>query len=99
MPGQLFTQYFLTDGIKTTTEWKRSDAEPGAFNAFRDKARQTGEDIRKPMTLDILHLPCCNETVKATRHERHFCVICGTEIDMTISDAKRGLSRSQGRDV
>ena len=40
MPGQLFTQYFLTDGIKTTPEWRRSEAEPGAFNAFRDTARQ-----------------------------------------------------------
>ena len=39
MPGQLFTQYFLTDGIKTTPAWKRSEAEP-AFNAFRDEARQ-----------------------------------------------------------
>lgn len=40
MPGQLFTQYFLTDGIKTTPEWQRSEAEPGAFHAFRDAARQ-----------------------------------------------------------
>ena len=40
MPGQLFTQYFLTDGIKTTPAWKQSEAEPAAFNAFRDTARQ-----------------------------------------------------------
>ena len=48
--------------------------------------------------LDILHLPCCNETVKATRHERHFCIICGTEIDMTISDAKKVFLSHKGAD-
>ena len=36
MNGQLFTQYFLTDGIMATPHWKRSVAEPGAFTAFRD---------------------------------------------------------------
>ena len=35
MPGQLLTQYFLTDGIKGTEEWK--EAAP-AFNAFRENA-------------------------------------------------------------
>ena len=29
MPGQLFTQYFLTDGVKATPEWKASVDEPG----------------------------------------------------------------------
>ena len=48
--------------------------------------------------LDILHLPCCNETVKVTRHERHFCIICGTEIDMTISDAKKVFLSHKGVD-
>ena len=47
MPGQLFTQYFLTDGIKTTPAWKRSEAEPAAFNAFRDKARQSCEALAR----------------------------------------------------
>ena len=48
--------------------------------------------------LDILHLPCCKETVKATRHERHFCTICGTEIDMTISDTKKVFLIHKGDD-
>ena len=48
--------------------------------------------------LDILHLPCCDETVKVTRHERHFCIICGTEIDMTISDAKKVFLSHKGVD-
>jgi len=39
--------------------------------------------------LDILRFPCCNETIKVTRHDHHFCIICGTEIDMKISDSKK----------
>ena len=34
MPGQLFTHYFLTDGIKATAEWKTSVAQPETFAAF-----------------------------------------------------------------
>ena len=36
MPGQLFTHYFLTDGIKATAEWQASLSQPEAFAAFRD---------------------------------------------------------------
>ena len=36
MPGQLFTHYFLTDGIKAMAEWKASVARPEAFAAFRE---------------------------------------------------------------
>ena len=35
MPGQLFTHYFLTDGIRTTPEWRASVAAPQEFAAFR----------------------------------------------------------------
>ena len=34
MPGQLFTQYFLTDGVRHTPEWRASVAQPQAFTAF-----------------------------------------------------------------
>ena len=36
MIGQLFTHYFLTDGIKTTPEWQASVDQPEAFAAFRN---------------------------------------------------------------
>ncbi len=36
MPGQLFTHYFLTDGIKATAEWQASLGQPEAFAAFRN---------------------------------------------------------------
>ena len=35
MPGQLFTHYFLTDGIRTTPEWQASVAGPQEFDSFR----------------------------------------------------------------
>ena len=40
MPGQLFTHYFLTDGIKATAEWKASLDQPEAFAAFRGDVAQ-----------------------------------------------------------
>ena len=36
MPGQLFTHYFLTDGIRTTPEWQASVADPQEFATFRE---------------------------------------------------------------
>jgi hypothetical protein len=48
--------------------------------------------------LDVLHFPCCDETIKATRHNRHFCITCGTEIDMTISDSKKVFLSHKGVD-
>ena len=39
MTGQLFTQYFLTDGIKSTAEWDAVAARPEAFAAFEDGVR------------------------------------------------------------
>ena len=40
MPGQLFTHYFLTDGIKATPEWQASFDQLEAFAAFRDGVAQ-----------------------------------------------------------
>ena len=36
MTGQLFTHYFLTDGIKATAEWQASVEQSVAFAAFRN---------------------------------------------------------------
>ena len=40
MPGNLFTGYFLTDGIKATPEWRNSVTAVQEFEAFRDGVRQ-----------------------------------------------------------
>ena len=40
MTGNLFTDYFLTDGIKATPEWRTSVAVAAYFDVFRDGVRQ-----------------------------------------------------------
>ena len=45
MPGHLFASYFLTDGIRDTTEWKASLADQERFDAFRDGVRQRHEAL------------------------------------------------------
>ena len=40
MPGQLFTQYFLSDGIRHTPEWRTSVEQPQAFSAFAKAAAE-----------------------------------------------------------
>ena len=42
MPGHLFTQYFLTDGIRQTPERR---AQASAFQDFRDQARRLFHDF------------------------------------------------------
>ncbi len=37
MQGQLFTHYFLTDGIRTTPEWKDSIEDQTEFESFRER--------------------------------------------------------------
>ncbi len=46
MPGQLFTHYFLTEGIKATTEWETLVAQPEMFAAFRNSVRQSYDSLR-----------------------------------------------------
>ena len=40
MSGQLFTHYYLTDGIRATPEWQASAADPESFAAFRESVLQ-----------------------------------------------------------
>ena len=47
MSGQLFTHYFLTDGIKTTPEWRTSLTHPERFASFRNGVRQRFDDFRQ----------------------------------------------------
>ena len=37
MSGRLFTDYFLTDGITDTDEWKSSVEDAEAFDTFRNR--------------------------------------------------------------
>ena len=40
MQGRLFTDYYLSEGIRDTDEWKDSVSPPGEFALFREEARQ-----------------------------------------------------------
>lgn len=40
MPGQLFSEYFLTEGITTTQEWQNSIAESQPFELFIEGAKR-----------------------------------------------------------
>ena len=45
MPGQLFTEYFLTDGIKQTGEWQDSVQNPDVLQKLRDAVGDKFEKI------------------------------------------------------
>lgn len=48
--------------------------------------------------LSILHFPCCRERIKVQRHDKHFCVICGQEVEMTEIEAKKVFLSHKGVD-
>ena len=45
-PGQLFTEYFLNEGIRATSEWRDLVASADAFVTFRDGVRERYEALR-----------------------------------------------------
>ena len=45
MPGHLFTEYFLTEGIRATPEWREIDGSPGDFRSFRDGVWERYESL------------------------------------------------------
>ena len=47
MPGHLFTNYFLTDGIRATPEWRASVASAQEFEAFRNGIHQRYEVLSR----------------------------------------------------
>lgn len=54
--------------------------------------------IEEDESLDIVRFPCCNETVKLARHNKYFCIICGKEMDMVVSNAKKVFLSHKGVD-
>tara|TARA_A100001391_G_scaffold180042_3_gene145312 strand:+ start:482 stop:1603 length:1122 start_codon:yes stop_codon:yes gene_type:complete len=61
-------------------------------------APQTPPPIEVDAPFDILRFPCCNETIKAEQTKQLFCIICGTEVNMEISDAKKIFLSHKGVD-
>ncbi|MCY4530689.1 MAG: hypothetical protein OXD46_16885 [Chloroflexi bacterium] len=46
MQGQLFTEYFLEEGIRATPEWSASVAARQEFESFREAVRQKYDALR-----------------------------------------------------
>ena len=49
-------------------------------------------------SLKVLRFQCCGETIKVDQRNRYYCIICGGEIDMAISDSKRIFLSHKGSD-
>ena len=52
MPGQLFTNYFLEEGIRRTAAWQESLSQPADLDAFRAQARALLENAAAFHTLN-----------------------------------------------
>ncbi|MEZ6098130.1 MAG: toll/interleukin-1 receptor domain-containing protein [Pirellulaceae bacterium] len=61
-------------------------------------APQTPPPIETDDDFDILRFPCCGETIKVKRQDKLFCIICGTEIDLKMSDSKKIFLSHKGVD-
>ena len=62
------------------------------------RAPQTPPPMETDDDYGIFHFPCCGETIKADRQEKLFCIICGTEIDLKMSDSKKIFLSHKGVD-
>ncbi len=49
MPGQLFTEYFLMEGIRATPEWQTVAASFPTFDAFKDSLGQWYESLSRSL--------------------------------------------------
>lgn len=62
----------------------------------------TPDSIASPVDTDdplkVLHFQCCGEIIKADKRDRHYCIICGGEVDMAISDSKKIFLSHKGSD-
>ena len=63
-----------------------------------DSIQHSHPPMETDAPLEIFQFPCCQETVKLIEQQNHFCIICGTEFDMTISEAKRVFLSHKGVD-
>ena len=87
MPGHLFTEYFLTEGIRATPEWRESVASADAFESFRDGLRERYEALS--LTVDP------NEAV--TEQEPDPPRPGAARVDRLPSAAGRGAQRGYPR--
>jgi hypothetical protein len=83
---------------KLEREMKKASGGLLKINMKTDIPKVGPPPIETDDELDILRFSCCNETIKVTKHDRHFCIICGKEIDMIATDAKKVFLSHKGID-
>jgi hypothetical protein len=103
--GQVDYLQKVATGVVAVPELKKLERElERASDGFSQLDLKT--DLPKPGpppmetddALSVLHFPCCNESVKVERRQQHFCVICGQEIEMKNTDAKKVFLSHKGVD-
>ena len=60
-----------------------------SFDVTYDLPEPSPPPVENDGPFDVLYFPCCKETIKVTEQQRHFCITCGTEVDMDVSDARK----------
>lgn len=84
--------------VFVTPALKRLQRSLGGKSSGGFSTPQTPPPIDPDLDLPILKFPCCNETIKAAHQNKLFCIICGKEIDITMSDAKKVFLSHKGVD-
>jgi hypothetical protein len=81
-------------------EREMKKASGGLFKIeFKNDLPQVGvPPMEADDTFDVIRFPCCNEIIKVTRYDRHFCIICGKEVEMAATDAKKVFLSHKGID-
>jgi hypothetical protein len=79
---------------------KLETATPGLLKigVALDVSGLTVPPIETDDELHILRFSCCGETIKAKRCDRLFCIICGMEVQMSLSESKRVFLSHKGVD-
>ena len=85
----VLTNEVITPELKKIEREIKGDSK-GLFtvNIESDLPDTSRPPVEDDDELEILYFPCCKETIKIDRQRYHFCIICGMEIDMKVSDAK-----------
>ena len=113
MPGHLFTEYFLTEGIRSTDEWGASVSDAAAFDAFGDGVRQrydalsrsndpneavTEQELIRPV-LELLGWADYLPQQGAARNEDIPDLLLFPDTDSKERAAARGIGEARYRDA
>lgn len=88
----------VAESIFVAPAMKKLQRSLGGKSKGSFSVSQTPPPIDPDSDFPILHFPCCNESIKVSLQPKLFCIICGKEIDVTMSDAKKVFLSHKGID-